>query len=738
MEHTSRKETDRRPGDGEPRPHFRLIGGEGPTEAAAADLFCASCGKQGSSKSRFCGGCGSLLWEPCLACGEVNAVGFAYCGSCGGDLKATLDEATASLSHTVEQAKSLFGEGRVQSAVETLDAVRTPEHTALRTLVSTARRLRDEFLEMKERAATDSLEIGATAQALIDESDFGGAIETISKIPAGLRDSKLTDLHNRATSSLADAKKLRAEIKQRIADKEYDGLLPVVLRLKTLAPADAQVAKLYSQLEAREKQASGKRGKVLIGHALKALAVNDYPTAGKLLEQAPAEPNDPEVARAAAEVRETVWLARQLALAPHADANAAALAQKFAKRQPRDERLQKTVVDFVARARRKPTVETTGPTPWAKPPAVAAIGESIDLLPFTVGLALAAEGTGAAPAQLTPSYGLALQALGRAELVVDLSPKPSGGWAKKLALGLGRKGAAAGWGVDAGARVLKAVKLVASEEGQGPPKIEAIYTADIADTPEGHADAVGALLAEHEFRGLPVAINIPAIQTLGRFFSVPVPDSKQAKFDEVVRYEARARIPLETEKSVQGYYSVDEKGEDPGLACPQRRVALMAAKLEDAQLRVAPWRTAGASRVTVASEALALVNAEACRRGGVFEPGEAILDVGHKSSIVAAYGVSGPWFRSFYGGVEDFNREIAKAKQITLAEADALRREIHKAPLSHEIDALLVGAYEAFAGRLVRVLNTHHSECGAPITKLLLCGGGAESYGLVRYLRNAK
>ncbi|TWU00372.1 Competence protein A [Botrimarina colliarenosi] len=699
---------------------------------SGGSLACPACDTPSTADSKFCGGCGVRLWEPCVTCGEINPVGKAFCGDCGADLDTTLSAVREAAERAVVDAISLNAEGWVLRALETLAAVEipAPEHTRLAPLVSRVADLTAEYKTRRETAIQEADHVQQSAQTLLQAGDHAAALVEIEKIPASLRSAKLTAMHAQAVAAVDETRRLRAEIKQRIASKRLDGLLPLVQRLVVLEPSDDQIGKLLNQLLDRQQKSDGDLAQRLMAKAAAALQANDYPTAAKALQSMPAVLPD-QLKEPLAALQEPVWLARQLAKAPYADRITTQLAARFAKQQPTDERLAKTVAQLQQRRQEWQADARQPPRPWAKPPATPAFGLAVELATPPAALNAAARAEKASASQFWGAYGLALQALGAAPLSVDLTPRTGNSWSKRLNFSIGRKRSAPAWGLDIGSQAIKAVGLSAAAEGEPPAVVRAIVR---EFEPDQEASAVSALAGELGLKGAAVVVGMPPIQTLGRFFELPAPEGKRAKFDGAVQFEAQSRIPLKPEESVIDYVDrpVVEAGDRTGV--DRRYVALLAAKRIDAQHRRQLAELCGASSLTLGSPALLLPIVAPTDPETV----TALVDVGHTVTVVSVHDRGCVWFRALYGGAADFDRAIAKGLATDNKTASNLRRQLHRAPRPHLVDEAMAPALEEFTRRLLLAIDSFQKEIGRPIERLQLCGGGAESYGLVRYLRTGQ
>ena len=89
-----------------------------PESTAAGRVVCPQCSRASGTDRKFCAGCGTSLWEPCIRCETPSPVGEKFCGTCG----TNLPEAYATESAKVEQQLALARE--MQADCRFVDAQR--------------------------------------------------------------------------------------------------------------------------------------------------------------------------------------------------------------------------------------------------------------------------------------------------------------------------------------------------------------------------------------------------------------------------------------------------------------------------------------------------------------------------------------------------------------------------------------------------------------------------------------
>lgn len=697
-------------------------------------LTCVDCGAAASSKSRFCGRCGSLLWEPCLGCGEENSVSEAFCSACGAGLAEILRATEESIQAEIAKAAEDFNKGFVSWAIERLEKIQVSEHSRLLAFEPQIESIRSQYKKLSERARNESQAVAATARELLETFDFQQAIAAIERIPLGLRNDELNKLFEDASALLKEKRDLCAIVKRQIDSKQFDGLLSRAERLLALEPDNEQYSKLVKQLQVRQQKIHNSQAKLQLAAALRSLQKNEYASAAAALERVPAEVPDRQDLNKLQMAQERVWLARYVSTAPLADAITAHLAGRLAKLQPTDERLLKTVSSLQTRWKKS---QNTGATAaWARVPVPTYVGRAVELFTPPAPLAQAALGKKWSPEQLIVAYQLAREAIGETRLTLDLAPKASNSWTANLKLGKRGRRPTTCWGIDIGRHRIKAIRLAPTEAPTDAPIVQEVIVQPYNKDAQ-YEENVESLLAKVDLKGSSLVINFPTNKTLSRFFRLPILEVKRDQLDQVVRFEAKSRIHLAAEESVLDYIATDINQGDGSSKVKQRQVAVLAAKKEDAALRLAPFAKCGAQSVKMSTDAVAMLNVDV-HSSAQPQTITAQVEIGYEATNVAIATDGGNWLRSFYGGVKDFEQAIAKSLQINRLTAAKMLGSIEKVPLVHKLDEALLPAFKEYADQLTRVLEQLEGECDQPFEQLKLSGGGARSFGLLRFLRTGK
>ncbi len=707
----------------------------------AATIACVGCGTQSPLSSRFCGSCGVRLWEPCLACEQANSVVEKFCGGCGDELATRLVEAKQHVVSAIAQAERDISDGRYLEAMARLNSLKLSDHSNFATYRAEVPKLLEFIAEQRDLAITKMSEAAAQAKALVAERRYPTALEVVATVPVALRSSEMRELFDDLTTKVATAKRLRKEIQQGLADKQYEGMLERAERLSQLGPLDEKLQQLLAQLRQRKAQSEAVTAGQLLTLCEQALAKNDYARAAVALAKVPESTKTNQADARYASLRERVFLAEQLARSPYANAVSVAVATRLAKLQPEDEGLTKLFAQLQAKWKKSLQSPNGQPVSWSRIPESCFIAKHVDIMSVPPGLAELAHKKNWLPQQFITAYGLALQAAGRSKLSIALQPPTKAGWRERLTLKSPKKLGDESWGLDVGSHSIKAVCVSRTSSPDTPAEIRHVLMAPVTrsstQTKEERGkidpaavEAINKMFAEFDLSTSSVVTNLPGIQTLSRFFAMPYPSP--AKFAEAVKFEIQARIPLKPEEVVA---DVDASilGTDDDK---QRWVSLVAAQVEHVQTWHKLFEDLRWGSVTLTSSLCALINAMPEELAS--DKTIAIVGIGAASTGVCVVSPERKWFRSFYRGADDFDGAIAQHLGTDRATAEQLRKKPEKAQWMHRVDEALVPQFTTFVEALGRTLQQCTNETQMVVDRVLLCGGAVETMGLVRFLRLGK
>jgi len=707
---------------------------------------CTGCGEEASTARRFCGKCGDQLWDPCLGCAEKNPVDIRFCGRCGADLPAEIAKVRKNIEAALVQAEQQATSGRFLDAAATLTDVEKVDHSQLAELVQAVEQRLEKFHQDREQAILNSSSVIKDCKSLLAAQRYHEAHERIASIPVAFQSQQVRDLAAEVQTYVDESSRLRALVKTAMQSKDYDNALPQVMRLAELNPEDEQLAKVLVQLQQRQSKIYRQQAVKLCAEAKSALAKNDYEQAVTTIEQIDSAVDDAAVLQLVGGVKERSWLAEQLRIAPHATPTLLAIAARLNKLQPEDGRHVALAKQLQSRWTQATQTHPGKPVPWAKPPEVSRLEVPISLLP-TPKLLQETSQKSVVPQSMLVPFGLALQSIGQVDIAVELNAsEKKKSWRKLIKLKGPKHARGTGWGIEVGSKNLKAVQLALPGDGQA---LELLQTIVIPHASQGPADfsaheenreaskTILKFLEQHDLRGHAVTVNLPGAKTLARFFDLPA--TKSNKFKDAVEYEVRARIPLEAEDTLYDYHWFDLP-QSSASQVAQRRVMLVAANKKHAEILLSPFEEAGLASLTLQSDCVALHNAIHAGlpelKANEAKQHTAVVEIGAAASNFLVFSSSGVWFRGLYAGMSQLDKVLSRELKKTLSDAEVLRRRPEQAARMHEIHECLLPEFQNLTEALQRTIQRYQHETGNAVSRLYLCGGGAQQYGLLRFLQS--
>jgi formylglycine-generating enzyme required for sulfatase activity len=269
--------------------------------SAVGEGQCISCGERNDASRKFCRGCGESLFAPCLKCSEHMPLWEEVCGSCGGKQSALVRERKVAFAVRQTEAEGDLGDFKFDHASKAAAALQAEAHPRLREISDWV----DNFLHQIEQSLGQQTAraLEAIAESAKHEAahDYLSAAVALESVPEALRRSQLPGAGEAGEIALTRVKQKRLEclrlessLKEQIAAKSLDGLLPVVEKLLVLKPERQDVRNIRVQLlERQEKQAAARDEAVR--SAQRFMAAHEYEAAVLALQGAAAATVTPEV-----------------------------------------------------------------------------------------------------------------------------------------------------------------------------------------------------------------------------------------------------------------------------------------------------------------------------------------------------------------------------------------------------------------------------------------------------------
>jgi len=232
------------------QPAVREKSREGHTDLGVGE--CAACHTSNDSQRKFCRECAASLRCPCLACETQIPVWDKVCPECGKKqpelLAARLEDLDAKRTEA-ESLRHAFAFDDALAAAESLQCVtddRFGEFIAWH----------DTFIRETTEARTAAL---ANQDSKVDEAkkhraayDYTAAMHALESIPEPLRSNTAAKMLAVLRSESQEAASLLGTIRDKIARKELDDLLPLAQRAVQLRGDRDDLRKLVAQLTERQ------------------------------------------------------------------------------------------------------------------------------------------------------------------------------------------------------------------------------------------------------------------------------------------------------------------------------------------------------------------------------------------------------------------------------------------------------------------------------------------------------
>jgi len=280
---------------------------------------CPACGVKNDAGRRFCRGCGESLEAPCLACTRPMPMWEEICGSCGAKQTPLLDERRQAMAARQAEAEGLLGEFAFDRATEVATQLRDTSHPKLRHLTGWTTSFFERVEVSRAEQMRHAAEVLAEARKHEAAHDYLSAAFALETIPEVMRSSLIPGTREpagrmleRVRKTQADVRRLESLVKERLAARQFDDLLPDVDKLLALRPDRADIIKVRTQLVERQQKQAGHRDKA-IETARASLAEHDYEAALAGLSSVAAAAVTPEVVKLREQAEELVRKVRSLA-----------------------------------------------------------------------------------------------------------------------------------------------------------------------------------------------------------------------------------------------------------------------------------------------------------------------------------------------------------------------------------------------------------------------------------------
>jgi type IV pilus assembly protein PilM len=728
-----------------------------PARPLSASLKCSVCNIENRADRQFCAGCGARLWEPCLQCGQSNAAAEKHCGACGVNLAHELRQAQAAVETQLAEAARLADEYRHPEAIDRLQAVQIADHSALAPMrqAKTDRiaALRSEMLSCNRQRDAGL----ARARELLAACNYEQAALALEQTAEPYRTEELRQLLDEVRAKQVDLLTLMAEIRQAMAEKHTDRLLPKVEALLRLKPDHLQARALAERLRPLEHKQKLNQRDAIYKAAKAYLARHDYAAALESLQQISDDVRTSQLVRlideTQAKAAETAWLTRDLREAVAYDEHLLPIAERLAQLRPRDAE----AASFIDRLRI--SRGALAPGFLSQPPAGSVWGpplETIAAFQRIDASSLDSPHFKSSPDRFCVAAGLALQGLERALLKINLVPPEKKAGLLSL-LKTKKKPVTSAWGIDVGRAAIRAIRLSvrADDERVVADAAEYVEHARMLNAPDADVDATFRETLDKVcqcagFRDAPLCISLPAQKVLFRPIALPLVDEK--RLAELMKFEAREQVPIPIDNVVWGYQLLGHRPTEHATV-HKCDVALLALKCDDAQTAIAPFTERGLKVELLSSDAAALFNfvmfecdaprsqappgnalprgsASCVERDALGDSVTAILDVGTDSSNLIITDGARLVIRSIPLGGNSLSRTMVKEFQLTFAQAERVKRTPTAVRELHRLYGALEPRFADLARELRRTIDGFLRAVPASrLARFVVTGGGLKLHG---------
>jgi Tfp pilus assembly PilM family ATPase/ribosomal protein L40E len=729
----------------------------------ATGLVCLRCSAENGESRKFCGECGATLWFDCDKCGKPHSAAERFCGTCGSDVAARIAARLEAMQTQLASARGMIESCRFSDAQTQLGVIARQQDLRLEAVVAQAKALLAELPERRRAAEEGAQRHFSEAQAFAAAGRLVDARQELEAIPTSLMSREAQALLDQVVSHDQEIARLKREVKELYEAKQVAELLPRLEQLMQLLPADEK----YRSLLNKASEAIFDRGKKRYAAFRFADALADFRTLPASFAQA-----NEEVEKQLRRAEEMLFLERRLAGAPWMTPAVEAMTAAFAERVPESESAKKFAERLVERKRVRPADPRRTLVEWRKVPADETLFPTQDHA-YSRRLVLADNLPEEAsrlwknePGRFFSAIGAALQALDRGcvETGFEFEEKKS----VIANFSLFREKAKLGWGLDCSPSSLKGALLAVRDDGG--IELRDLYLSESVvqngdDDFGGTHYAREALKAFKESRlrdkrsldGVRIAASLPSDSLIGRWFEMPVADRKT--FEKMIAIEAKAQVPIPLDELRWTWQRLDAALDAPAVR-GGAKMMLLAMRRTWLENWHGAFREADVKPYVVLPDAMALASyacfewnlrstsAGPTKKGieptpveeGVsldLRPDEAIalVDLGAFHTNVTVVGEGLVWFRSFGGGSHRLTQKLAGAYRLTVAQAEAFKRDPSAAKRFAHLYSVAQPQIEDFRGEIERSLKLFRNACpDRAIRRFFVVGGGSRFDGFATAL----
>jgi type IV pilus assembly protein PilM len=713
---------------------------------ASTDITCRHCGHANAAERKFCADCGKALSAACPECDCECGLEDKFCGQCGANIQAVAESQQRDIERMWEEAQQLHSEHRHGEALALLGSAAAMAQRYARLedyRVRTLERMQ-QVSEDRARQTDRAKQSTDKARQHLAEHAYADALAELARIPEPLRDEGCQQLAVQAEDALQQARSLRRQIQEALRAKQTTGLLPKVSEYLSLNPDDSQASELARKLAQLHLRAAKKK-----------VGQHQYEDALSLLNQVPEGLQSDESRRLSEHVAELHCLWTDLVTAPYVDTHLVGVARRLSRLDPHNPKAAELGQRLMRHVNGHPHRLPDARRPWCASPEPTHVGVPVDQRVSFSSLANpevdAGQDGGPDATLFSVAAGLALQGLNKVPIRTNLLPKPKTNLRDRVS-NLMRKSppVRSAWGIDLGSSHIKAVKLTCDEAG-GPMMLSASRLVPLEFDACAEQDEAGrfqllrrgleTLQSGTDLTADKMVIGLPGGSVLGRYFALPPMDPK--KIDSAVRYEVKQQIPFPESALIWDYHVfhprsglATSKPVDASVTDLQPHIFLTGVRERDVERLLSIFHELDIRVDQMQSNSTALYNLTTFEQWDAGQP-IAMVDVGHQSTNIVIRGSDLIWSRTFRVGSKDVTHALVRELKVTRSTAERLKQEpLSIRRLSKLSDALRPVLVEVAKEIRLSLNSFQQTYPHLSVAKLYLLGGGARTYGLLRFLRN--
>ncbi|MBI4229807.1 MAG: type IV pilus assembly protein PilM [Planctomycetes bacterium] len=291
------------------------------------------------------------------------------------------------------------------------------------------------------------------------------------------------------------------------------------------------------------------------------------------------------------------------------------------------------------------------------------------------------------------------------------------------------------WGIEAGSRSLKAVRMTRVGDKAQVLAFEVIEyplggESDAAAREAAVQKALGELKAKHPLEEDRICASIPGRSVFSRIIKLPPVEKK--RIPEIVRYESHQQIPFPIEEVIWDYQPVQETPV-PG---EEIEVAIFAVKQEIVAAQLALYRMAGVQVDDVQAAHLALYDFFSVDQSP--EGVTVVVDVGAENTDLIVLDGNRFWPRNITTAGDHVTRALEKKFQIPFAEAEKLKRSVGSSKQAERLFGVIKPVLRSLVGEIQRSLGYYRSQHeGTRFDRVIVLGESFKLAGLVGYFKES-